>query len=366
MKATVEPTALAAACKLTGAAINTKATMPVLSGVHVVPCDAGLRLSTFDLETSVQTVVRTETPPSGDPVLVSHRLLAQVAAVAGKKPLAVTKDRSKLVATSGKSEWRMPLMPEEDFPKLPAMPDPLGKVDAGELADAIRNVSLAASRDETLPMLTGVHITFEGDQLILACTDRYRLHTATVTWSPEVDTSHKPVLVPARSIRTVAGFSHGTAELFAGGNLFAIAVHDTRFTTRLLDMQFPAWQSLIPERGTAGTRASVEPEHLLDAVRQVAVGAGDTVPLRVTFREGGGISMEARDDDDNVVGTAEIDALIEGDEITAAINHVYLSDALATIAGTVEINLTTSTKPVGFGRPDQKAEVVVVPVRVAG
>lgn len=366
MKATVEPGALAAACKLTSAAISAKATMPVLAGVHIVPCDAGLRLSTFDLETSVETVVHTEVPPSGDPVLVSHRLLTQVASVAGKKPLALTKDR-QLLATSGRSEWRMPLMFEDDYPKLPKLPDPLGKVDAAELADAIRAVSLAAGRDESLPMLTGVHITFAGDQLVLACTDRYRLHTAAVTWSPTGDAAdHKPILVPARSVRTVAGFSHGTAELYASGNLFAIAVDDTRFTTRLLDHSFPAWQSLMPTRDAALTRVTVEPAQLLDAVRQVAVGAGEKVPLRVTFRADGGISMEARDDDANVVGTAEIDALVEGDAMTTAISHVFLADALSTVTGPVEIQLTAPTRPVAFAAPGEEPQSIVMPVRLPG
>ena len=52
------------------------------------------------------------------------------------------------------------------------------------LAAAIAQVVPAASRDDTLPMLTGVCLDIDGDALTLAATDRYRLAVGTVPWHP--------------------------------------------------------------------------------------------------------------------------------------------------------------------------------------
>ena len=48
-------------------------------------------------------------------------------------------------------------------------------MDGGLLGAAIGQVGPAASRDDTLPMLTGVCLDIDGDTLTLAATDRYRL-----------------------------------------------------------------------------------------------------------------------------------------------------------------------------------------------
>lgn len=366
MKATVTPQAMAAACKLTAAAAPTRPTLPVLAGALLTPSDDGLKVSTFDLDTSVEVVVRTDVVLSGDPLLVSHRLLTQVFSVAGAKPVDLVDDGAKLLARSGRSEWRMPTMPVQDYPKLPPLPDPIGVVDADLFAETVRGVALAASADDTLPMLTGVRVEFDGDQLTVAGTDRYRLHTATIAWRPSTDAVLDPVLVPARTLRVLAGFADGDVHLFLDGNLFAATNGNARFTTRLLEYQFPAYRSLLRARHDSTTTAVLDPASLADAVRQTSVGAGVKVPLRVHLLPGRGIGLEARDDEGNVVGVGAVDADVDGDEVLTALNPAYLLDAASLFTDRVELQLSAATHPVGFADPGVDAGSVVMPVRVLG
>lgn len=66
-------------------------------------------------------------------------------------------------------------MPVEEYPTLPTMPELTGVVDGSELSAAVSQVTVAASRDDTLPLLTGVRIEIEGEKVTLLATDRYRL-----------------------------------------------------------------------------------------------------------------------------------------------------------------------------------------------
>ena len=82
-------------------------------------------------------------------------------------------------------------MPVEDYPQLPAMPQLAGTVAAEELAAAVAQVAVAAGRDDTLPMLTGIRMEIDGPRLTLAATDRFRLAVRELTWQPE-DTGSPP------------------------------------------------------------------------------------------------------------------------------------------------------------------------------
>ena len=73
------------------------------------------------------------------------------------------------------------------------------------LAVAAAQVVPAASRDDTLPMLTGVCLDIDGETLTLAATDRYRLAVRDVRWDPAVPGLRAAAMVPARTLADVAG-----------------------------------------------------------------------------------------------------------------------------------------------------------------
>ena len=73
-----------------------------------------------------------------------------------------------------------------------------------DFAAAVAQVAVAAGRDDTLPVLTGIRIEIDGDQLTLAATDRYRLAVRELTWAPEQSGLTAVALVPARTLADTA------------------------------------------------------------------------------------------------------------------------------------------------------------------
>ena len=84
-------------------------------------------------------------------------------------------------------------------------------------ANAVGQVAVAAGRDDTLPMLTGVRLEIEGSKLILAATDRFRLAVRELDWSPEDAAQSSAVLIPARTLSEVA-------KTLAGAGTVALAL----------------------------------------------------------------------------------------------------------------------------------------------
>ena len=77
-------------------------------------------------------------------------------------------------------------MAVEDYPTLPMLPEETGALPADLFAEAISQVAIAAGRDDTLPMLTGIRVEISGETVVLAATDRFRLAVRELTWSASV------------------------------------------------------------------------------------------------------------------------------------------------------------------------------------
>lgn len=364
MIATVDTRDLVAALKATAAAVSTRPKMPVLAAVLLQTSERGITLTTFDLETSVAVDVAATVDGTTDPVCVSHRLLSQIAGVAGAKQLKLELDSkvSTVRATAGRSEWQLPTMFAEDFPRLPDMPAPVGVVAADLLAAAIRTAATAASRDETLPMLTSVRMEFADEEITCAATDRYRLHVATAPWKSTGEWPD-PVLVPARALRTLISVEVGDVELSVTETLFAAAVGHTRFTTRLMHEKFPAYRSLLKPRDHASTWVTVDNAALMLAVRQVEAGGGDVVEMHV---ETGQVRVVGRDLEQHTdTGQTEVEAEASGDDVVVRINPDFLSDGLAAVAGdVVEIQIGNPTKPIMLAEPGDVGHVMIMPIRM--
>ncbi len=165
-----------------------------------------------------------------------------------------------MLLNCGSAKFSLPTMAVEDYPALPALPDETGVISADLFAEAIGQVAVAAGRDDTLPMLTGIRVEISGETVVLAATDRFRLAVRELTWSTESADVEAAVLVPAKTLAEAAKAGTGGADvhlsLGAGAavgkeGLLGIRSDGKRSTTRLLDAEFPKFRQLLPTEHTA-------------------------------------------------------------------------------------------------------------------
>src|SRR5688500_6385623 len=238
------------------------------------------------------------------------------------------------------------------------MPQLAVRVVAGELAQAVAQVAVAAGRDDTLPMLTGIRLEIEGERLTLAATDRFRLAVRELDWIPEDDAQSSAVLIPARTLAEVAKTlsGAGTVEiaLSAGDGMLGVSGGGRRATTRLLDAEFPRFRQLIPAEHTSA--AVLEVAGLVEAIKRVALVTDRVAQVRMEFGEDG-LRLAAGGDD---VGSAEeeLSCEVEGEPLMIAFNPGYLLDALGA--------LHTERAQLTFTTPNRPALVRPVPAAPAG
>ena len=219
MKFRVERDALADAVAWAARSLASRPTVPVLAGLLLDASDDSLSISGFDLEASTRVRIDIATGSTGQ-ALVSGRLLADISRALPPHPVDVALDGSRLTIACGSARFTLPTMPVEDYPRLPDMPTTAGTVDAAAFATAVAQAAIAAGRDDTLPMLTGVRLEIDGEKLTLAATDRYRLAVR----EPDLDAGHdnRPGRAgagagpSARGRRQVAGQPRRTDDLAVG------------------------------------------------------------------------------------------------------------------------------------------------------
>ena len=323
---------------------------PVLAGVLITGSDDGLTIAGFDFDVSAEVQVPAEIASAGT-VLVSGRLLSDITRALPAKPVDVSVDGSRMLLTCGSAKFSLPAMPVEDYPALPTLPEETGLVAADLFTEAVGQVAVAAGRDDTLPMLTGIRVEISGDKVVLAATDRFRLAVRELTWSTAVPDIDAAVLVPAKTLaeaaKSVAPGSDvhlalGTGAAVGEERLLGMRSGGRRSTTRLLDTEFPKYRQLLPAEHTAV--ATVAVADLAEAIKRVALVADRGAQVRMEFTDGA-VRLSAGADG---VGMAEEELPVEfaGEPLTIAFNPTYLTDGLGSLhAERVTFGFTTPSKP---------------------
>jgi DNA polymerase III subunit beta len=330
--------------------LPTRPTVPVLAGVLLTGSDDGLRISGFDYEVSAEVQVAAEIASPGS-VLVSGRLLSDITRALPAKPVDVSVEGTRVSLICGSARFSLPTMAVEDYPSLPTLPEETGVISSQLFAEAIGQVAVAAGRDDTLPMLTGIRVEISGEKVVLAATDRFRLAVRELTWSTEAADIEAAVLVPAKTLAEAAKAGADGAEvhlsLGAGSavgkeGLLGIRSEGKRSTTRLLDAEFPKFRQLLPAEHTA--MATVGVAELSEAIKRVALVADRGAQVRMEFADDV-LRLSAGADD---VGRAEEDLPVafSGDPLTIAFNPTYLTDGLSSLhSERVTFGFTTPSRP---------------------
>ena len=354
MKFRVARDDLADAVAWVAKSLPTRPPVPVLGGILLEVRGSTLTVAGFDYEVSTRAEISVDTvdaldddatgEPSADRVLVSGRLLAEITRALPAKPVDFSVDGPRVTIVGGSARFTLPTMPVEDYPPLPEMPGASGTVDAATFAEAVAQTAIAAGRDDTLPMLTGIRVEIEGDRLTLAATDRFRLAVRELQWSPDAPNVSTAVLVPARTLadaaKTLGGASDVTISI--GEGLLGLHAAGRRTTVRLLDVEFVKYRSLLPSSHT--TTVDIPVSELGESIKRVALVTDRGHHLRMQVTEGS-LTLTAGGDDE---GRAEEDlqASVDGAELLIAFNPTYLLDGLGVVhSDSVRLAFTTPARP---------------------
>lgn len=355
-----------------------KSAMPILTNVLVATeGPSSLRLAATDLLLSVVGSVPAEVRRGGSVALPAKHLFDAVKALPeGEVTVTVGQNFSARV-TGGKRRFELVGMRGDDFPTLP---EP-GKAELRELpcdalSDLIALTAFSMSTDDTRPHLAGALLEADGHLLRMVTTDGHRLSKSEKKLA-EAGKNSFSLLIPAKGIHELrrlldevksekkSGDESTTATIAigkAGSNVF-FRREGVTMAIKLVDAAFPAYQQVIPPSSERVARVSRQA--LLDALRAVSLVAADrTSGVKLQFSKGR--LVLSSENPDVGAGTDEIDAELQGKDLTIGFNSRYLIEVFSALSSDdVMLELSGELDP-GVIKPAGSNDFigVIMPMRI--
>ena len=313
-----------------------------------------------DTEITIRTNLEVEVLEEGRTVIPA-KLAAEAVRKLPPGAVSVSSSDGEVEITGNGPRFRLRELLVDDYPQIGGPLDEVEgiEIDGGEFVAALKQVGVAASRDEARPTLTGVLFEAEEGELRLVATDSYRLAVREMPNVLRIQTT----LVPFRALRelgrTVADdkmtISLGDREARFGSARGTLSV-------RVIEATFPNYRQLLPD--DYPNRLVVSNEALQDAVGRASLVAEDHIPVRMNLHAGGVELSVTRQE----VGeeTEHLSGQYEGEEMTIAFNTRYLTDGVMAITSDEVVLQTIDPLKPGLltGTDGSSFRYLLMPVRL--
>ena len=351
---------LAKGLSIVGRAVSPRSTLPVLGNVLLAVDNGRLKLSATNLEIVITCWIGATIQESGATTVPARTFSELINTFPQDRiDLSLNKTTETLHVSSGKVQANVKGISADEFPVIPE-PDQENRVrmEPAVLKRVISQVAFAAATDDSRPSLTGVSTTFEGNRVVMAATDGFRLSVRSAHIAGYVE---KPfnVIIPARALNEAARILSDDLEAVyismpSGRNQIIFDMDNVLLVSQLIDGKFPDYQPIIPQRHN--TRTILSTADFSKACRTADIFARESSnTARVAVEPGDGLSgayatiaANSKETGDNV---AQIDASVEGMPVEIAFNVKFMADALNVI-DTPQVALeTTSANEPGVLKP---------------
>jgi DNA polymerase-3 subunit beta len=312
-----------------GRVVSTRTSLPVLSNVLLATDGNRLRLSATNLEIGINYWIGSKVEDQGS-VTVPARLFAEFVSNLPHGTIELAASDNVLTVKSPHYESKINGISAEEFPLIPTVnTDPVLTLEAGVFREALTQVVVAASADEARPVLSGVYLYTEENNLYVVATDSYRLAEKKLGLG---DDEAKPLaaIVPARTMQELIrllGDASGEVELYLDENQVMFRIADIELVSRLIEGQFPNYRQIIPEK--AETSFDIETSEFARITKVASLFARESAgSIKLDIKAEGEVSIVSSDSE---VGGNKSSAECEvaGDDGEISLNARYLTEALS-------------------------------------
>lgn len=314
--------------------VTSRAQLPILANVLLTAHKGGIEMVSTDLEMSFRVKVGARVSEEGRITVPAKVLFEFISTIKdGVLEVATNGESLEIIGTNMNSSFQT--INAEEYPEVPMFEgDSDIVVDSDIFVESLNRVAVAASKDDSRPVFTGVMWKIIGDTVELVATDGYRLTKANLKVGIKEGLETKPMVVPARALvelgRVIGKESKEKVEvrLQTESSQVIFRVGEIELVSRLLGGEFPAYDKLIPVE--ASIRVLVKKDEMLEAIKRASIFARDNANIvRFDFGESE-IKVSARSPQ---MGKNETHVACSGQStvMATAFNFRYLIDCLSVL-----------------------------------
>jgi len=254
MRVTLERSNLLKSLNHVQRVVERRNTIPILSNVLLQAEDGQLRLKATDLDLEVTETVAAVVEQVGATTVPAHMLYDIVRKLPDGAEVMLSKsDDSTLNITSGKSQFKLQILPETDFPDLTAGEfSHTFRIQATALKGLIDRTQFAISTEETRYYLNGIyfHSVEDDGELVLraVATDGHRLARAQID-APVGSEGMPGIIIPRKAVGEIQRLLEdpdGSVTVELSDTKIRLSLETLILTSKLIDGTFPDYNRVIP------------------------------------------------------------------------------------------------------------------------
>ena len=359
-------------------AISSKTTIPILTGLKMVVNKDNIVLTGSNSDITIESVINANDAENdltieatGAIVLPARFFSDIVKKLPDKKVTIEVTSGFQADITSGSAKFQINGKDAENFPHLPEIETNKSVTLPNDiLKEVIRQTVIAVSKQESRPILAGVHMTLKDGVLTAVATDSHRLAQRKVVLENIDNSIDFDVIIPGKSMEELSGMIsdvHEDVQMQVTENQVLFIFGNTHFYSRLLEGNYPETSQLIPQ--TADTTVELEAGTFLSSIERASLlsheSRNDVVKLSLKPSE----SLVRISGDSPDIGTVEekvVTSALDGNDLEISFNPNYMKDALRSFGqATIKISFTSPLRPFTLVPTEDQENFVhlITPVR---
>lgn len=380
MKVTVLQENLARGLGIVSRAVSPRSTLPVLANILIATDEGRLRLSATNLELGITCWIGAKIHEEGSTTVPARTFSDLVSTLSDTQVEMDLNIRNQtLNLHCGASNTHLKCIDAQEFPPMPVADFSQAlEINVADFKEMIQQVVFAASTDDARPILTGVLVNVQDDQVTLAAADGFRLSVRKGSLSTPAPRPLKAV-IPARALAELARIAgdgdHTVRMVMPPGRGQAIfRLEEIELVSQLIEGAFPDYEQIIPRR--CETRAVLSTATFLKACKQAEIFAREGSHIaRLNINPGGelqpGVVEISGQSEETGSNQNAVDAAIEGPSLLIAFNVRFLREVLDVIhtpnvaLETTADSLPGTIRPVGGSDGQGDFLHVIMPMHLA-
>ena len=304
--------------------------MQVLGCVYLCADSMGIRLTGTDLQLGITTTIPA-TVEEGGQILLPARLFSEVVRKlpSGEVMVTVSDTMSATLRAQG-SKITLQGMPAQDFPVLPAVDEDVHvTLKQSLLRSMILKVGFAIAQDDARPILQGIYLEADGNDMLMVALDGFRL--ALRRGKLEEPVGAFSAVVAGKYLMEVGKLledSEETVDVYLSSSHMMLKIAQTDVIVRLMEGEYIKFRQLLPP--TYAISSKMERGMVAECIERASLMAreGKSNLLRFCISQDT-LAITANGD----MGDAREEMPVEtmGKDIDIAFNVRFVSDAVRNI-----------------------------------
>lgn len=346
-------------------AVPSKATLPILETVLFESEGDKLKLCATDLEVSIIEYVSAEVSEEGSIAIPARRLLETLRQLPDIPVTFEVDERSHIKFKTDKGTYKLVGEKGDEFPEIPNLDDGLKiKTSTEGLKNALKKTGFAVSNDDLRPAMMGVYFQLGTEESKIVATDGHRL--VRLIRRDIVSPEPREFIAPEKSLNlTIKTLDGDETEITVSEDHVRFKSGNTILVTRLINEQYPNYESVIPRENDKELKVSRE--QMLATVKRVSVFASSTTKQMRLSLQPNILNISAEDIDMSSEAKESISCEYENEEMEIGFNAKYLADVLNNIDDPEVVFEFSTPNRAGIVRPsvqddDEDMLMLVMPV----